>query len=102
LAVLPFPFAGLPVIAGDAALNHFIAPLIARHDEGSEVAGAEAERADVGSRIEDAEGYTSKGVGSSIVAVRINCLPENTLASPVARGIRRISARLVTQVILKA
>jgi hypothetical protein len=25
----PFPFAGLPVVAGDAALDHFVAPLIA-------------------------------------------------------------------------
>ena len=36
----PFPFAGVPVVAGDAALDHFVAPLIARHDEGSEVAAA--------------------------------------------------------------
>jgi hypothetical protein len=41
----PFPFAGRPVVAGDAALDHFVAPLIACHDEGSEVAAAEAKRA---------------------------------------------------------
>ena len=40
----PFPFAGLPVVAGDMALDHFVASLIARHDEGSEVAAAEAKR----------------------------------------------------------
>jgi hypothetical protein len=30
----PFPFAGLPVVAGDTALDHFVPPLITRHDEG--------------------------------------------------------------------
>jgi hypothetical protein len=42
----PFPTAGLPVVAGDTALDHFVAPLVARHDEGSEIAAAEAERAE--------------------------------------------------------
>jgi hypothetical protein len=42
----PFPFAGLPVVAGDAALDHFVTPLIARDDERSEVAAAEAKRAE--------------------------------------------------------
>jgi hypothetical protein len=42
----PFPFAGLPVVAGDTALNHFVPPLITRHDEGREVAAAEAKRAE--------------------------------------------------------
>ena len=42
----PFPFAGVPVVAGDAALDHFVAPLIAGHDEGSEIAAAEAKRAE--------------------------------------------------------
>ena len=42
----PFPFAGLPVVASDTALDHFVAPLIARHDEGSEVAAAEAKGAE--------------------------------------------------------
>jgi hypothetical protein len=41
----PFPFAGLPVIAGDTALDHFIAPLIARHNERGEIATAKAKRA---------------------------------------------------------
>ncbi len=41
----PFPLAGLPVIAGHTTLNHFIPPVIARHDQGSEVAAAEAKRA---------------------------------------------------------
>jgi hypothetical protein len=40
----PFPFAGLPVVAGNTALDHLVPPLIARHDEGSEVAAAEAKR----------------------------------------------------------
>jgi hypothetical protein len=40
----PFPLARLPVVAGDAALNHFIAPLIARYDESSETAAPEAKR----------------------------------------------------------
>src|SRR6516162_7615290 len=42
----PFPFAGVPVVASDAPLDHFVAPLIARHDEGSEVAAAIAKRAE--------------------------------------------------------
>src|SRR6266571_1949888 len=42
----PFPFAGLPVVAGNTALDHFVTPLIARHDDGSEVAAAEAKRAE--------------------------------------------------------
>jgi hypothetical protein len=41
----PFPFAGLPVVAGNAALDHFIAPLIARHDERGEIATAKAKPA---------------------------------------------------------
>src|SRR5262249_31272284 len=44
--VAPFPFAGVPIVAGDAALDHFVAPLVARHDEGSEVATPEAKRAE--------------------------------------------------------
>src|SRR5262249_26193382 len=40
----PFPFAGVPIVAGDAALDHFVAPLVARHDEGSEEAATEAKR----------------------------------------------------------
>ena len=42
----PFPLAGPLVVVGKIALDHFVAPLIARHDEGSEVAAAEAERAE--------------------------------------------------------
>jgi hypothetical protein len=42
----PFPFAGRPIVAGDAALDHFVAPLIARHDERGEIAAAEAKRAE--------------------------------------------------------
>jgi len=34
----------VPVVAGDMALDHFVVSLIARHDEGSEVAAAEAKR----------------------------------------------------------
>ena len=41
-----FPFAGVPIVAGDATLDHFVAPLVARHDEGSEVAAPEAKRAE--------------------------------------------------------
>src|SRR4029077_11421117 len=42
----PFPFAGLPVVTGDTALDHFVAPPIAGHDEGSEIAAAEAKGAE--------------------------------------------------------
>src|SRR5215472_16385132 len=38
----PFPFAGVPIVTGDAALDHFAAPLVARHDEGGQVAEAKA------------------------------------------------------------
>jgi hypothetical protein len=38
----PFPFAGVPVVAGDAALDHFVTPPVPRHEEGSKVAAAEA------------------------------------------------------------
>ena len=34
------------MVVGDATLNHFVAPLIAGHDEGGEVAAAEAKRAE--------------------------------------------------------
>ena len=34
------------MVVGDATLNHFVAPLIARYDEGGEVAAAEAKRAE--------------------------------------------------------
>jgi len=40
----PFPFAGVPIVAGDAALDHLVAPLVARHDEGGQVAEAKAKR----------------------------------------------------------
>ena len=39
---LPFPDAGLPVVAGDTALDHFVAPMVACDDEAGEVAAAEA------------------------------------------------------------
>src|SRR6516164_5895157 len=41
----PFPLAGPLVVVGKTALDHIAAPLIARHDEGSETAAAEAKRA---------------------------------------------------------
>jgi len=41
----PFPFAGLPVVAGDTTLNHFIAPFVACHDERDEIAAAKAKPA---------------------------------------------------------
>jgi hypothetical protein len=41
----PFPLAGSLVVVGKTALDHIAAPLIARHDEGSETAAAEAKRA---------------------------------------------------------
>jgi hypothetical protein len=48
----PFPFAGPRVVAGDTALNHFIAPFVARHDERGENTAAKAKRAE---RHEDDE-----------------------------------------------
>jgi hypothetical protein len=42
----PFPFAGLPVVAGDAALDHFVAPAVASDDESGQVATAEAKPAE--------------------------------------------------------
>jgi hypothetical protein len=36
----PFPFAGLPVVAGNATLNHLVAPVVAREDESRQVATA--------------------------------------------------------------
>ena len=42
----PFPFAGLPVVVSETPLNHFVPPLIARYDEGRQVAAAEAKRAE--------------------------------------------------------
>jgi hypothetical protein len=41
----PFPFAGLPVVAGDTALDHFVAPFVAYHDERGEITAAKAKRA---------------------------------------------------------
>src|ERR1700720_1345241 len=41
----PFPFAGLPVVASNAALDHFVPPAVACDDEGGQVATAEAKRA---------------------------------------------------------
>ena len=41
----PFPFAGVPIVAGDVALDHFVAPLVARHDKGGQVAEAKANAA---------------------------------------------------------
>ena|SRR6516164_10358874 len=42
----PFPLASQLVVVGNTALDHFAAPLIARHDEGSEAAAAEAKPAE--------------------------------------------------------
>jgi hypothetical protein len=41
----PFPFAGLPIVAGDTAPYHFVAPVVAYHDERNEIAAAETNRA---------------------------------------------------------
>jgi hypothetical protein len=41
----PFPFAGLPVVARDVALDHFVAPFVACHNERGEIAAAKAKRA---------------------------------------------------------
>ena len=41
----PFPFPGRPVVAGDTALDHFVAPPIACHDERGETAAAKTENA---------------------------------------------------------
>jgi len=40
----PIPFAGLPAVAGDPALYHFVAPMVACDNEGSQVFTAEAKR----------------------------------------------------------
>jgi hypothetical protein len=42
----PFPFAGVPVVASDAALDHFVAPAVACDDESGQVATAETKRAE--------------------------------------------------------
>jgi hypothetical protein len=34
----------VPIVTGDAALDHFVAPLVARHDECGQVAEAKAKR----------------------------------------------------------
>ncbi len=36
----------MPIVPGDAALDHFVPPVIARQDEGGEIAAAEAKRAE--------------------------------------------------------
>jgi len=36
--------AGLPIVAGDASLDHLVAPVVACHDESGQVATAEAQR----------------------------------------------------------
>src|ERR1700720_2877704 len=41
----PFPFAALPVVASDAALDHFVAPFVAGHDERGEIAAAKTKPA---------------------------------------------------------
>jgi hypothetical protein len=41
----PLPFAGLPIVAGDTTLYHFVAPLVSYHDERDEIAAAKANRA---------------------------------------------------------
>ena len=41
----PFPFAGVPVVAGETALDHFVAPAVARDDGGCQVPDAKAKRA---------------------------------------------------------
>jgi hypothetical protein len=38
----PIPFASHPVVASHTALDHFVPPVIARDDEGREIAAAEA------------------------------------------------------------
>jgi hypothetical protein len=43
---MEFPFAGLPVVAGDSALDHFVAEAVARNEEGDAVAAAKAKRAE--------------------------------------------------------
>ena len=42
----PFPFASLPVVAVNPALDHFVPPLIPRHNEGSEGPTTAAKRAE--------------------------------------------------------
>jgi hypothetical protein len=42
----PFPFAGLLIVAGNIAPNHFVAPFVARYDERNEIAAAKAKRAE--------------------------------------------------------
>jgi hypothetical protein len=42
----PFPFAGLLIVAGDTALNHFVTPFVARHDKCSENTATKAKRAE--------------------------------------------------------
>jgi hypothetical protein len=42
----PIPFPGLPVVASDPALDHFVSPFVARHDERGEITAAEAKRAE--------------------------------------------------------
>ena len=48
----PFPLASPFVVVCKTALNHVVAPLIARHDECNEVAAAEAKHAERGHKAE--------------------------------------------------
>jgi hypothetical protein len=45
LAAPPFPFAGLRVVTGNTAPNHFVAPFVARYDERNEIAAAKTKPA---------------------------------------------------------
>jgi hypothetical protein len=71
----PFPFAGLPVVTGDTALDHFVAPAVACDDKGDQVATAEAKRAE---RCHDDE------------------LQQLTHCNKLPLDIRRNSPRLIT------
>jgi hypothetical protein len=44
LAALPIPICRSASVTGNASLDHFVTPPIARHDEGSEIAAAERRR----------------------------------------------------------
>ena len=84
----PFPLAGPLVVVGKTALDHIAAPLIARHDEGSETAAAEAKRAEQRPQSSSASRFTA-GAASR--------LPRSVVASAAAiveRGAVPIRIRL--------
>jgi len=94
--LFPFPFAGLPVVAGHTALDHFVAPAVSLNNKRDAVAAAKADgpehhhNADLQQQLTHEEPSQAVGVAPVAPLCKISwCVPGVRLKALPKLGRRR-------------